>query len=315
MKISIIMVNWNSARFLEKCFQSIYTELIEGLCEVIVVDNASFDGAENICKNYPGIRYVQSDKNLGFSGANNIGVKYAKFDTLLFLNPDTIVHKGALRIMYNALQNKNNTGAIGCKLLNEDGSIQTSCLLPFPNLVNSLLNIEWLKIRTPSLKMWGFWPLFSDKQEIAEIQAISGACIMVQKNIFNEVGGFSEEYFMYSEDVDLCYKIFKSGKANLFVPEAVVTHIGGGSTSGKISKFSVITMEDARYLYFKKFAGMHVAILYRFFLFANAIARVSILFAVNIFNDKKSVLLKWVYILSWTLFGKKALKSKNQVKT
>ena len=138
--LSIVIVNWKSADFLRKCLQSIFANASDMSLEVIVVDNASFDGsAELVEREFPGVHFVQSKENLGFAGANNLGVRSAKGRNLLFLNPDTEVIGTALERMSSFLDATPDAGAVGCKLLNTDGTVQTSCIQPFPTILNQAL--------------------------------------------------------------------------------------------------------------------------------------------------------------------------------
>jgi hypothetical protein len=147
-------------------------------------------------------------------------------------------------------------GALGCRVLNTDGSVQTSCIQSFPTILNQLLDAEFIRNRFPNSRLWGMKPLFVAHEKAVEAEAITGACLMVRRDIFEEVGLFSEEYFMFAEDLDLCYKIRQSGYRNYYFGGASVVHHGGGSTkSTNISSFSAVLIRESVKKFLRKFHG------------------------------------------------------------
>ena len=154
--LSIIIVNWNSSDYVRACLRSIYNETRGLDFEIIVVDNASFDGCESILKEeFPGVIFIQSKENIGFGKANNLGFQHSSGRNLLFLNPDTEIVGHALNTMVRHLDALPAAGAAGCQLLNADRSIQTSCIQVFPTIINQLLDIDYLKIKFPNIKFFG----------------------------------------------------------------------------------------------------------------------------------------------------------------
>src|SRR4030066_516351 len=150
MDLSIIIVNWNSKEYLRKCIASILaaTNAIE--FEIVVIDNASFDGSGEMLKQcYPQVQFIQSEKNLGFSKANNEAFRVTHGQYVLFLNPDTEIVGTAIPIMLGYLQQMPNAGSVGCKLLNADKTVQTSCIQPFPTILNQFLDSEFLRALWP----------------------------------------------------------------------------------------------------------------------------------------------------------------------
>jgi GT2 family glycosyltransferase len=230
--LSIIFVNWNSTDYLRECLASIYQYTHGVLFEIIVVDNASPVGDVGVLAQlYPEITIIQSDKNLGFAGANNLGFRQSSGTFVLFLNPDTKLVGTAINSMLQHLNALPDAGAVGCKLLRADYSVDTNCIQRFPTILNQMLEIEALRRRWPNSRLWGIAPLFSDDKHPAQVEVVSGACMMLKRDVFQNVGGFSEDYFMYAEDVDLCYRLQKLGLANYYVGEASVVHYGGKSSA------------------------------------------------------------------------------------
>ena len=232
MTLSIILVNWNSTDYLRECIRSIY-EWTKGVTfEIIVVDNASPSAdVDSLKDEFTDIRLLKSDKNLGFAGANNHGFKSSAGEYILFLNPDTKLISPAINILLETLQALPRAAMVGCKLLNGDLTLQTSCIQTFPTILNQALDMEVLRTRWPSSRLWGIAPLYSSDPAPAPVEVISGACMMVPRKTFEQVGLFSEDYFMYAEDLDLCYKSVRAGYQNYYLGSASVIHYGGKSSS------------------------------------------------------------------------------------
>jgi GT2 family glycosyltransferase len=189
MDLSIIIVNWNSAEFTKNCIASLHST-IEGLdYEIIVVDNASDDdifGALKGC--FPPVELICLEHNIGFARANNLGVEHSRGANILFLNPDTLVLNDAIRTMVSALRSRPEIGAVGCRLLNHDSTLQMSCVQPFPTLINQLLGIECLRRRWPRLRLWGMRAVFSgERQSLSEVDVVSGACLMMKREAYEQV--------------------------------------------------------------------------------------------------------------------------------
>jgi GT2 family glycosyltransferase len=310
MELSVIIVNWNSSEYLKKCLGSLYLNLSDVEFEVIVVDNASYDGCgEMLRSEFPTVRFIQVTKNLGFAGANNLGFAHSSGDNLLFLNPDTQVIGSAVNLMLSNLKSLPNAGAVGCRLLNSDGSVQIPCIQPFPTIVNQVLDTDHLIRRFPRLKIWRVMPLFHYKGKPEPVEVISGACLMVKSEVFRAVGMFSPDYFMYAEDVDLCYRIDRAGFHAYYVGEAAVIHHGGASTRrSKINHFNTVAKRESIALFFRKHGGKWKAFSYRFSMMGVSIVRLFILatlFPAGIALHRASSLAyafaKWSKVLSWSL--------------
>ena len=320
MDLSIIIVNWNSADYIRKCISSIY-ENTEGIdFEIVVVDNASYDDCKSILKNeFPEVIFIQSKKNLGFAKANNLGFKYSSGKVLLFLNPDTEILGEAINRMYFHLIALTDAGAIGCKLLNTDLSIQTSCVQPFPTILNQFLDIEAIKWRFPKLSLWGMKPLFVNSNYPVTVEVISGACLMIKRKIFEEVGLFSTDYFMYTEDIDLCFKVKLAGYKAYYSSKDNVIHHGGGSIqTKKDNRFSDILMRESIWTFTKKNYGIVTAYLYKVAMFTSALLRLTLFYLLLLMGYGKdsrmrlqNLTIKWGNIFRWSLGLEKWAKALN----
>ena len=164
--------------------------------EVVVIDNASFDGCDTMLeREFPQVRFVQSHDNGGFARACNLGHQNSTGRILLFLNPDTEIKGNALSDLVRGIDSLPDGGAIGCKLLNGDGTLQTSCIQSFPTILNQCLDSEALRSRYPGSHLWGMGPLFRATASPSAVEMVSGAALGIRRDVFEAVGGFSEHVF------------------------------------------------------------------------------------------------------------------------
>jgi N-acetylglucosaminyl-diphospho-decaprenol L-rhamnosyltransferase len=307
--LSIIIVNWNSAAFLKECLGTIYSPSRSLELEVIVVDNASFDGARQMVETeFPAARFIESAANLGFGGANNAGFEHSTGRNILFLNPDTKILGAALETMVSTLDANPAAGIVGCKLLNFDGSVQTSCIQAFPTIWNQLLDAEFLRSLFPHARIWGTGPLWKRSVAPAEVEVVSGACLMIKRTVFEQVGRFSTPYFMYGEDADLCYQVKQAGWRVEYVGGVQVVHHGGGSSGVKQSRFAAVMMKQSLCEFIRLRQGTFQATLYRIGMALAASLRLLLLGAVFVLTlglshpgSIRNAAQKWFHILRWTV--------------
>ena len=309
MDLSIIVINWNSAAFVRECLRSVYAGTKGCNCEVIVVDNASFDGCSDIVRNeFPDARFIGSDINLGFAKANNLGAGPATGRNLLFLNPDTEIMGDALVRMVSFLDARPDVGIVGCTLLNTDLSLQTSCVQAFPSILNQALDSDYLRRAFPNLHLWGTQALLTADTS-AEVEVVSGACLMIKKDVFEAVEQFSANYFMYAEDADLCFKVRQAGWKNCYLSGASVVHHGGRSSEKKPeSNFASVMMRESLMEFMRLRRGSLYAAAYQFSIVVTAIIRLLLLmvaFVLTLGGHKRESLrpafAKWVKVLRWGL--------------
>jgi N-acetylglucosaminyl-diphospho-decaprenol L-rhamnosyltransferase len=307
--LSIIIVNWSSAEFLRQCLRTIYVSCREIQFEVIVIDNASFDGSCQLLEDeFPQAAFLQSTTNLGFAGANNAAFEHATGRNILFLNPDTEILGSALGNMVSVLDSTSTSGVVGCKLLNSDGSVQTSCVQRFPTVYNQVLDAELLRMMFPSAKIWGTGPLVQESVVPVSVEVVSGACLMIKSALFEKVGRFTSAYFMYGEDADLCYKVKQAGWSIEYISNAQVIHHGGRSSGARESLFATVMMKQSLCEFIRRRQGRGQALLYRGFMALAASIRLIMLcitLVLTIGLLRRSRVLgateKWFNILSWAL--------------
>ena len=220
VKVSVIIINWNTKKLLVKCLRSLLPE--QGSFEVIVVDNGSTDGSiEMIEKKFPMVVLLKNKKNLGFGAANNQAMKKAKGEYFLLLNSDTVILNNAHLKMAEFMDKHPQVGVVGCKLLNPDRTPQPSAG-SFPNLLVSAIMLffeHWLGnlVRT-------------SYHQTKEVDWVMGAALMVRPEVIKRAGFMDEGIFMYMDEIEWCYRIKKAGYKVMFYPGSKIIHLGRGSS-------------------------------------------------------------------------------------
>ena len=299
MELSIIYVNWNSLDYLRESIASVLQYTHDTQFEIIVVDNASTEpGVDSLRETLPDLTIVHSDKNLGFARANNLGFRHSGGEYVLFLNPDTKLVATSLDLLFARYKALPDAGIVGCKLLNTDLSVQLSSIQTYPTILNQALDAEYLRLRWPGCPLWKIAPLFAKDVALVKADVIPGACMLLQREVFERVGLFSEEYFMYAEDLDLNYKVKAAGFTNYYVGETAIIHHGGTSSSRqKVSQWSTIMKFRAMVQLFRKTRGVVYAFGYRLAMGTVALARLAILALLsplgNVFGDRESLKYSW----------------------
>lgn len=251
--ISIVIVNYNSGKLLVECLKNIFTSEINQGIETIVIDNASNDNSLlNAEKIFAQVKYIKNNKNLGFSKAVNQGIKLASSDFILLLNPDALVNLDNLLKMHNFLCSISNAGIVGPKLLNEDGSIQLSCR-SFPTFVNAIFNRYSFFTRLFPKNRYSRKYLYTDwnHDHFRKVDWVSGACLLARKEALEQIGLLDEDYFMYCEDIDLCYRAKHANWDTYYYPEVSVKHlIRGGEKRASLK--SILDHHMSMYIFYKK---------------------------------------------------------------
>ncbi len=270
--LSVVIVNWNTCELLADCLGSVYETAVNLRFEVFVVDNASADGsAEMVRDRYPEVHLIENQENVGFARANNQAICRCRGRYVLLLNSDTEVHTGALDGMMQFMEEHSQAGGCGPRLLDTDGSLQVSA---YPML-------------TPEREFWRLmfldqlWRRASYTQERWDpytahpVDVIIGACLLLRRAALEEVGLLDENYFMYTEEVDLCYRLAQAGWGLWWVPWASVTHHGGAS-SRRIAEEMYIQLYRSKARFYRKFGGRHRVGRYMFLMRMAYVARLAI---------------------------------------
>jgi GT2 family glycosyltransferase len=239
MDLSIIIVSYNTKEFLKGCIESIYKTTKNIKFEIIVVDNASSDGTVQLLEKLKteNFKFIANKENMGFSKANNIGVKQASGRYILFLNPDIEVHEKTLEGMVQFMDQHQDGGAATCKVVMPSGQIDDASHRGFPTPWNSFSHFTGLAKVFGKRKLFGGYNLgFKDLTKTHEIDALAGAFMIVRKEAGEQVGWWDEDYFFYGEDLDFCYMLKQDNWKIYYVPDYLVLHYKG--VSGGIKKTS-----------------------------------------------------------------------------
>ena len=253
MLVSIIIVNYNTKELLAQTLNSVFASEAPFCYEIIVADNGSIDGSIDMIKgNYPNVLLIENNANLGFSKANNIAINRSKGEYILLLNSDTILEKFCLIKCVHYLESNISIGALGCKVLLENGTLDLACRRSFPTPEVAFYRMLGISKLFPQNKKFGRYNLtYLDEDEISEVDCIVGAFMFVRKSAINEVGLLDENYFMYGEDVDWCYRIKKAGWKIVYFPNAEIMHVKGAS-GGKKNPRIIYEFHRAMLVFYRK---------------------------------------------------------------
>lgn len=251
---SIVIVNYKTPDLTIRCIESVYNSITQYSYEIIVVDNCSADESkQRITAKFPEVIFISNSENEGFGRANNLGVKKANGENLLFLNSDMLLLPNTINDCLKYIHQEHNIGVLGCKLLNEDGSLQKSVY----HYVGDYMGV----LHTNLLIDYFFKP------KLPSIKAVMGAFMIIPKSLFNDVKGFDPDFFMYAEELDLCRRIANKNVEIKYLDTVVAIHKHGGSTTS--SDWAIKQNYLSSALLFLKVRGVFGYCLYHF-LFVNS---------------------------------------------
>jgi len=293
MDLSIIIINWNTRELLAQCLQSIAAELPPAPSppltpspslpiEVFVVDNASTDGSAALVRErFPWVRLIENAENVGFARANNQALREAAGRYAVLLNSDTEVLPGALQILVDFMDAHPQAGACGPLLLNADGSLQPSCH-PILTAGREFWRLLFLE---------GLWPCATypqhrwDRETPRQVEVIKGACLLLRQEALAQVGLLDEQYFMYTEEMDLCYRLLQAGWDLYWVPQAQVTHFGEAS-SKQTAEPMFVALYRSKVQFQRKFFGAAAARRFKALLFLAYLPRAALMSSASLVSPR-----------------------------
>lgn len=267
MKLSIIIVNYNVKFFLEQCLHSVYKAIANIDAEIIVIDNNSVDGSCSMIKNkFPKLTFIENKKNVGFSKANNQGIRIAKGEYVLLLNPDTVVEEETFEKIIKFMNNTPDAGGLGVKMIDGKGTFLPESKRGLPTPAVSFYKIFGLAKLFPKSKKFSKYHLgYLDKNKIHKVDVLSGAFMLIRKNVLDKIGLLDETFFMYGEDIDLSYRIKLAGYNNYYYPHTTIIHYKGESTKkGSINYVRIFY--NAMIIFARKHFGKKNVRLFSFFI-------------------------------------------------
>lgn len=265
MDISVIIVNYNVKHFLEQCLHSVYRASKNLKVEVFVVDNNSVDGSCLMVEHkFPDVKLISNKENLGFAKANNQAAKLAGGEFILLLNPDTFVQEDTLIKCFQFMKEKIDAGGLGVKMIDGKGNFLPESKRSLPTPLVAFYKVFGLSALFPKSKIFGKYHLgFLDKEKNHEIEILAGAFMFLRKSVLDKTGLLDESFFMYGEDIDLSYRIIKSGYKNYYLADTTIIHYKGESTK-KGSINYVVIFYKAMIIFANKHFSVKNARLYSF---------------------------------------------------
>jgi N-acetylglucosaminyl-diphospho-decaprenol L-rhamnosyltransferase len=253
--LSVLIVSWNTRELLVRCLHSVYEAAGNLEFEVLVVDNASTDDSAVVVRRcFPQVNLIENTENVGFARANNQAIRQSTGRHVMLLNSDTEVYPGVLETLVRFIDVHPDAGGCGPRLHNADGSLQVSChpMLAPEREFWRLLFLDRLWPRATYVQQkW-------DPETPRTVEVIKGACLLLRRTALEQVGELDERYFMYSEEMDLCYRLAQAGWKLWWVPQAVVTHYGEAS-SKQVAEEMYIQLYRSKVQFHRKFGGVRRA--------------------------------------------------------
>lgn len=270
--VSIIIVNWNTRELVIKCLSAVYEHPLSADFEVWVVDNASTDdSATAVRRQFPQVKLIECSENIGFARGNNLALERASGRYALLLNTDATVEPGAIMHLFEFMETHPAAAAAGPYLLNPDQTLQESCY-PFPSLRREF----WRMFHLDHLYPYGTYAMSRwDQSQPRSVDAIQGACLMLRGEALKQVGLFDPHFFMYTEEIDLCYRMKKARWDLYWVPTASVTHYGGQSTR-QVAPQMFLSLYQTKIQFFRKHYGVMSARMYKLLLTCASLARLGL---------------------------------------
>ncbi len=284
MDLSIIILSYKSKTDLKRLLPSVFSSQTKYSFEVIVVDNGSNDGTYEWLESYKlkAISYkLIRNINTGFAAGNNLGIKQAVGEYILLLNPDTKIENNTLEAMLDFMESKPEVGISGCKVIKPDGSLDLACRRKFPNPWNSFKRLFLLSRADYNLTG-------EDENKSMEVDSVMGAFLLVRRSVMQKIGLLDEEFFMYGEDLDWCWRCKDAGFKVWYYPKVLITHYKGSSSS-KIAFRALKWFHDAMWIFYRKHYQKNYPLLFNWLVFLGIYARLYALVAMNLFRANPKV--------------------------
>ncbi|MDP2932717.1 MAG: glycosyltransferase family 2 protein [bacterium] len=282
MDLSVIIVSFNTKDLLRKCLVSVFASKTSYQFEVLVSDNGSHDESPEMVKaDFPQARLLENGANLGFSKGNNVALRLAQGRYLLLLNSDTEIAPDALESSVRYMDKRSDVGILGGKVVLFDGRLDQACRRRFPNPWNSFLRLF-------GLKRFSDYNIDAPVDAVMEVDAVMGAYMLIRKSVADKIGLLDEEFFMYGEDLDWCWRAKEEGFKTVYYPPVKVTHYKYGS-SRKIPLVTIKAAHEAMRIFYRKHYAPQYNSVLNWLVYAGIFLRMYVVVFLNLFRQKKSV--------------------------
>lgn len=288
MDISIIIVNYNTKDLTKQTIQAVIDTTHKAKYEIILVDNASSDGTVDAVREaYQNVKIIANTENVGFSKANNIGIKQSKGKHILLLNSDTKVLGECIDKCFAYMEQHKDIGTLGPKINLANGDLDHACKRGFPTPSASLFYMLKVDKIFPESEKYGRYKMnYLSNDDINEVDSLTGAFMMVRKEVVDKIGDLDEEFFMYGEDLDWCYRIKEAGYKVMYYPEAKIIHYKGQSSKKKRTK-TIYEFHRAMYLFYNKHFYKKYNPFITLFVYVGIGIKLPLSYIANFFKGKK----------------------------
>mgnify|MGYP000344964387 CR=1 FL=1 len=289
LSLSICIVNYQARKYLRNCLRSILANPPQGEFEIIVVDNHSRDGSvEMLQQEFPQVMAIENPCNLGFTVPMNQALRRARGEYLLLLNPDTIVHPHALDRLIEFMQSHPEVGICGPKVLNTDGSLQAPCRRGESRPWAVITYFLGLHRLFPKSRLFGQYLMsYMDEDETHEVGGVAGSCMLIRRQVVEQIGYLDERFFAYQEDADYCFQTRQAGWKVYYVPVAQITHFGGKGGSQVEPYRSIFEWHRSYWLYYRKNLAGDYFFLLNWFYYLLMLLKLSVSLLINLFRKEK----------------------------
>ncbi|WP_199624230.1 glycosyltransferase family 2 protein [Paenibacillus alkalitolerans] len=286
MDLSIIIVNYNTRQLTLDCISSLLQSETSYKYEIVLVDNGSSDGSVNAVRSqFPSVNIIVNTENVGFSKANNQGIQRATGRYVLLLNSDTVVEPSTLSAMIDFMDRNPDVGTSGCKLVLPDGTLDEACKRGFPTPLASFYYAFGFSRRFPNEPKYNQYKLSHlNPNEVHEVDCLVGAFMIVRREVIQQIGGLDENFFMYGEDIDWCYRIKEAGWKVVYYPKTTVIHYKGASSRRKPLKI-IYEFHRAMVLFHRKHYSRKHSIVVNFLVYAGISTKFLISLMKNIMKN------------------------------
>lgn len=288
--LSICIVTYQTRSYLQACLRSIYQHPPDGNYEIIVVDNHSDDGTvEMLNDEFPEVGVIENADNLGFTAPMNQALRKGEGKYLLQLNPDTLVHPQAFNSLIDFMESQPEVGICGPKVLNTDGTLQKPCRRGESRPWAVFTYFLRLSSLFPKSKLFGEYLMnYKDEDETHEVAGVSGSCMLIRREVINQIGYLDERFFAYQEDADYCFQARRSGWKICYVPTARITHYGGQGGSRVQLYRSIYEWHRSYWLYYRKNLAGDYFFLFNWLYYLAMLVKLAITLFANLVRKEKS---------------------------
>lgn len=283
LDLSVCIVNFRARELLRACLSSIYEHKQALNFEVIVVDQNSQDGSlEMLQTQFPDVIVLQTPDNQGYTRPMNIAMQAARGNTVLQLNPDTLVHAGALKELFDFLASHPDVGIVGPKVLNADGSLQKPCRRSEARPWDVIAYFSGLARLFPNdARFSGYFMGHMDEDQTHPVEGVSGSCMLIRRAVIDQIGYLDERFFAYQEDADYCLRARQAGWQIYYHPQATITHFGGQGGSRVQAVKSIIAWHRSYYLYYRKHFARDYFFLFNWLYYSAMLAKLGYALLLN----------------------------------